>query len=293
MPICSMTGYGRSETLWKDSQLSIEVRSVNSRFLETTVKLPKQLAHLETQVRSTIRSRITRGSVSCFVNLNQGERSNQHSSYNERAVAEYLRVAAEIQAKFHLTGEVNISQIMALPDLFQSNDSSEDSQELESLVISTLEKALDAFVAMRLQEGGNLATDLHVRVNRLDQILDQVAVLDPTRIRYWRDRFEARLKELLGDAGLDPVRVLQEASVIADRLDITEEITRFKSHNQLFRKALGEDANQGKKLNFILQEMGREANTLGTKCQTAEIAALAIALKDEVETIREQVQNIE
>ena len=126
-----------------------------------------------------------------------------------------------------------------------------------------------------------------------DKILDEIQQLDPERIVEWKKKFEERLKALVGNAGIDPVRVVQEASIIADRLDINEEITRFKSHNKLFLSTLELGANQGKKLTFILQEMGREANTLATKCQSAKIAALAIQLKDSVETIREQTMNIE
>lgn len=288
-----MTGYGRSDSSFRDNSFSVEVRSVNSRFLETSVKLPKSLAHLEAVVRNAIKSHITRGSLSCFVNMAQGEKDAIPLTYNERLVTEYLRVAREIQSTHRIPGEVTISQILQLPDLFQFTDNGDDSVALEAHLLAELEKALEALKAMRIQEGQNLAADLRSRVLKLDSILDQIAILDPERITYWRDRFQSRVQELMGESKLDPVRVLQEASIIADRLDITEEITRFKSHNQLFLKALEEPANQGKKLNFILQEMGREANTLGTKCQTAAIAALAIGLKDEVETIREQVQNIE
>jgi uncharacterized protein (TIGR00255 family) len=146
---------------------------------------------------------------------------------------------------------------------------------------------------MREKEGLNLKKDLEARVHEMDTILDEVKVLDPERIVEWKQKFEERLQKLVGEAGLDPVRVTQEASIIADRLDINEEITRFKSHNKLFLATLEQGANQGKKLTFILQEMGREANTLATKCQSAKIAALAIRLKDSVETIREQTMNIE
>jgi len=288
-----MTGYGRSDSSWRDAQFTVEVRSVNSRFLETSVKLPKSLVHLEALVRNTVRAHITRGSVSCAVTMNQGEKDSVPVAYNERLVTEFLRVTRELQAKHNLSGEITISNVLTLPDLFQFTDGGDDAKGLEAHLVSELEKALEALKKMRMEEGENLAKDLSARVARLDTILDEVAVLDPTRIQYWRDRFQSRVTELMGDSTLDPVRVLQEASIMADRLDITEEITRFRSHNQLFVKALSDGTNQGKKLNFILQEMGREANTLGTKCQTAQIAALAIALKDEAETIREQVQNIE
>jgi len=288
-----MTGYGRSDSTFRNTSFSVEVRSVNSRFLETSCKLPKNLAHLEAIIRNTLRTKVTRGSLTVIINIGQGDKEAVPVAYNEKLVQEYLRVAREIQTRFSLAGEITINQVLTLPDLFQFNDSGNDATEFEALLISQLEIALDELTKMRILEGKNLADDLRARVHKLDGILAQIATLDPERIVYWRDRFQSRIQELMGESSLDPVRVLQEASIIADRLDITEEITRFNSHNKLFLKALDEPANQGKKLNFILQEMGREANTLGTKCQTAAIASLAIALKDEVETIREQVQNIE
>ena len=164
---------------------------------------------------------------------------------------------------------------------------------MEDLIHASLNRALQSLMQMREKEGLNLKKDLEARVYEMDKVLDEVRVLDPERIVEWKQKFEERLKALVGEAGLDPVRVTQEASVIADRLDINEEITRFKSHNKLFLSTLELGANQGKKLTFILQEMGREANTLATKCQSAKIAALAIRLKDSVETIREQTMNIE
>lgn len=288
-----MTGYGRSDSTFADSPFSIEVRSVNGRFLETSVKLPKNLAHLETVVRSAVRAQVSRGSVSCLISMSQGERGNIPVAYNQALVGEYLRIAREIQSQHGIPGDISIKDVLALPDLFQFSDGGDISKALEAHLLAELDKALEALKAMRIQEGMNLSIDLRSRIQKLDSILDQIAVLDPERITYWRDRFQTRIQELMGDSALDPVRVLQEASVVADRLDISEEITRFKSHNLLFLQALDEPSNQGKKLNFILQEMGREANTLGTKCQTAAIASLAIALKDEIETIREQVQNIE
>lgn len=288
-----MTGYGKRESTVNGVSCQIEIRSVNGRFLDISCRLPRHLASLENTVRTNIRARLARGSVTCNVVLGQGERDTVPVSYSEPMVREYVRLAREIQSKFGLGGEIQIGQVLALPDLFSYSDSSAEGGELEAHILSEIDKALDAVIEMRLHEGNNLAQDLRARIHKIEGVLERIATLDPTRIQYWRDRFAERIKALMGESELDPVRVVQEASIIADRLDITEEITRFKSHNKLFVAALDDSANQGKKLNFILQEMGREANTLGTKCQSADIAALAILLKDEVETIREQVQNIE
>jgi len=288
-----MTSYGKRESTLQGVPCHIEIRSVNGRFLDISCRLPRHLAALENAVRTSIRTRLARGSVTCTVTIGQGERETVPISYSEPMVREFVRLAREIKDKFQLAGEVNISQVLSLPELFSYSDSSAEGGELEAHVLSEIDKTLDAVIEMRLHEGANLALDLRSRIQKIEAILERIATLDPARIQYWRDRFQDRIRTLMGEAELDPVRVLQEASIIADRLDISEEITRFRSHNKLFLAALDENANQGKKLNFILQEMGREANTLGTKCQSAEIAALAIQLKDEVETIREQVQNIE
>lgn len=145
---------------------------------------------------------------------------------------------------------------------------------------------------MREKEGANLASDLTARVNHLNAILDKIEILDPERIESWKVKFREKINTLMKDSNIDDVRLLQEACIMADKLDIHEEITRFKSHNKLFLEALAKGGAQGKNLGFILQEMGREANTLGTKCQSAEIAALAIELKNEIECIREQSMNI-
>ena len=228
-----MTGYGRSDSSWRNTSFNVEVRSVNSRFLETSCKLPKNLAHLEAVVRNTVRTKVTRGSITVIINLGTGDKDSVPVAYNEKLVQEYLRVAREIQTRFSLPGEVTINQVLTLPDLFQFNDSGNGAQEFETLLIQQLEIALDDLTKMRILEGKNLADDLRNRVHKLDAILEQIATLDPERIVYWRDRFQTRIQELMGESGLDPVRVLQEASIIADRLDITEEITRFKSHNQL------------------------------------------------------------
>ena len=288
-----MTGYGKRESTINGVSCQIEIRSVNGRFLDVSCRLPRHLTGLENAIRTSIRTRLARGSVTCSVNLGAGERETVPVSYSEPLIREYVRLAQEIQQKFGLAGEVRLENVLALPELFSYSDSATNAGDLEAHILSEIDKTLDAVVEMRLHEGANLALDLRTRVHKIEGILERIAILDPARIQYWRDRFSERIKILMGEAELDPVRVVQEASIIADRLDITEEITRFKSHDKLFIAALDESANQGKKMNFILQEMAREANTLGTKCQSAEIASLAILLKDEVETIREQVQNIE
>lgn len=287
-----MTGYGKDEFKLHGTQCTVEVRSVNNRFLEISCHLPKTFSHLEFSLKEEVKKFLSRGSVNLTVTLGESEEGAVPSGYSREAVEAFLKIARNIQKEYGISGEPTLEQVLSLPNVLQYGSES-DQKETEELLKSSLDRALKTLVQMREKEGLNLKSDLEARVRQMDCILDQIKTLDPERIIAWKEKFEERLKKLVGEAGLDPVRVTQEASIIADRLDINEEITRFKSHNKLFLSALETGTNQGKKLTFILQEMGREANTLATKCQSAKIAALAIQLKDSVETIREQTMNIE
>ena len=287
-----MTGYGKDEFKLHGTQCTVEVRSVNNRFLEISCHLPKTFSYLEFALKEEVKKFLARGSVNLTVTFGDSEEGSVPTGYSTEAVEAYLKIANDIKTKYHLTGEPTLEQVLSLPNVLVY-ESEEDQKETEELIKTSLDRALQSLVQMREKEGLNLKKDLEARVHEMDTILDEVKVLDPERIVEWKQKFEERLQKLVGEAGLDPVRVTQEASIIADRLDINEEITRFKSHNKLFLATLEQGANQGKKLTFILQEMGREANTLATKCQSAKIAALAIRLKDSVETIREQTMNIE
>lgn len=293
MSLLSMTGYGKSESNFQDTTCSVEIRSVNNRFLDITCKLPKELSYLESELKNIVKSKISRGSLNLFVTLGSGNSSSIPRSYNKELVEAYLQIAKEIQAKHGISGEVHLEHILSQPDLFTyKNDSTKEKALCEHL-IQEVDKAVDALIQMRIIEGKNLEKDLLNRLEILNKTLDKIEILDPERIVSWKEKFQDRLKVLMADTEIDPSRILLEASITADKLDINEEITRFRSHNNLFAKAIQEQGPKGKKLNFILQEMGREANTLGTKCQDAEIQSLAILLKDEIESMREQVMNIE
>lgn len=287
-----MTGYGKDEFKLRGTRCTVEVRSVNSRFLEISCHLPKTFSHLEFALKEEVKKFLARGSVNLTVTLGDGESEAIPSGYSKEVVEAFLKISQDIRREYDVSGEPTLEQILSLPNVLRY-DSEADWKETEALLTESLDRALGALVQMREREGQNLKSDLEARVHGMDEILDRVKTLDPKRIVEWKKKFEERLKKLVGEAGLDPVRVTQEASIIADRLDINEEITRFKSHNKLFLSTLETGKNQGKKLTFILQEMGREANTLATKCQSAKIAELAIQLKDSVETIREQTMNIE
>lgn len=292
MSIISMTGFGKSESTLNGTTCVIEVRSVNSRFLEISSKIPKNFAYLENDFKAIIKDKLARGSVNFSITLGEGNVGNIPVCYNEAAIAKFVDITKAMQAKYGITGEINLEHVLTIPEVLQFTDAGADNEAWATHLKAELSKALDGVIAMREKEGANLAIDLEKRVNHLNAVLDKVEVLDPQRIETWKVKFRERINALMKDSEIDDVRLLQEACIMADKLDIHEEITRFRSHNKLFLDALKKGGAQGKNLGFILQEMGREANTLGTKCQSAEIAALAIELKNEIECIREQSLNI-
>jgi len=286
MSIISMTGFGKSESTLNGVSCVIEVRSVNSRFLEISSKIPKNFAYLENDLKALVKDKLARGSVNMSITLGEGNVGNIPVCYNEAAISKFVEITKAMQAKYGIAGEIKLEHVLSIPEVLQFTDAGADNEAWEKHLKAELNKALDGVIAMREKEGANLAADLEKRVNHLNAVLDKVEVLDPQRIETWKVKFRERINALMKDSEIDDVRLLQEACIMAD------EITRFRSHNKLFLDALRKGGAQGKNLGFILQEMGREANTLGTKCQSAEIAALAIELKNEIECIREQSLNI-
>jgi uncharacterized protein (TIGR00255 family) len=265
---------------------------VNSRFLEISSKIPKNFAYLENDLKAQIKDKLARGSVNMSITLGEGNIGNIPVCYNDVAVAKFVEITKAMQAKYGIAGDIKLEHVLAIPEVLQFTDANADNEAWEKHLKAELDKALDGVIAMREKEGANLAADLTKRVAHLEDVLAKIEVLDPQRIETWKVKFKERVDALMKDSAIDDVRLLQEACIMADKLDIHEEITRFHSHNKLFLDALKKGGAQGKNLGFILQEMGREANTLGTKCQSAEIAALAIELKNEIECIREQSLNI-
>lgn len=287
-----MTGFGKSESTLQGVTCVIEVKSVNSRFLEISSKVPKNFSYLENDFKALIKDKLVRGSVNYSITLGAGNVGNIPVCYNEAAVSKFVEITKAMQEKYGIAGEIKLEHVLAIPEVMQFTDGGADNDIWEKHLKAELSKALDGVTQMREKEGANLASDLTARVNHLNAILDKIEILDPERIESWKVKFREKINTLMKDSNIDDVRLLQEACIMADKLDIHEEITRFKSHNKLFLEALAKGGAQGKNLGFILQEMGREANTLGTKCQSAEIAALAIELKNEIECIREQSMNI-
>lgn len=287
-----MTGYGKVDEILSEGELSVELKSVNSRYLELSLKIPRELQPYEFELKDLIGKQLRRGSVFCAINLNLNQKSAEGLSINEEQAVEYIALGKRLSQDMGLL-PLSVADLLKMPDVMNAATKAQLSPELWEKIKSAVLVCIDKVKEMRQAEGANLAEDLRQRLARIESALTEVEAHLPNRLSEHQEKLRQRLQKLLGEYQLDEQRLYQEVAVLVDKMDITEEIVRFRSHNQLFLQTLEADGPHGKKLNFLLQEMGREANTLGTKSLYAELQHIAISLKEEIETIREQVQNLE
>jgi uncharacterized protein (TIGR00255 family) len=291
--ISSMTGYGRAELVREDVKASVEISSVNNRFCDIQFRLPKALSPLESKLKETILSTITRGKISYTLNWEESLPITSYVKLNEEAADVYHTIMTQLKEKYNLSGEIRVDYFLNLPDLIKVEKEEYDVDKAWKVVHGVTLKALEEFNSMRKSEGARLAKDLKQRINHLEKTISEIEKLTPLNVDNYRKRLKARISELLADMAVDEQRVEQEVALMAEKCDVTEECVRFKSHNQQFLSALEEGGPVGKRLTFLLQEMNREANTIGSKALDAHISQKVIFLKEEIEKIREQVQNIE
>jgi uncharacterized protein (TIGR00255 family) len=289
----SMTGYGRADAEFGGARVEAEVRSVNHRYCEVGIRLPKFLAALEPQVRALVQERVSRGKVSLSVSWDGDGSTLGQLRLNEELAERYMRLFAELKARFALKGEVDLSLFVGLPDLLRWETPEVDEAEAWKFVRGLVGSAVDDLNEMKRCEGGALQVDLTQRIGLVDASLGRVRERASLQVATARERLRQRVNQLLEPGEIDPARLEQEVTLLADRIDITEECVRLDSHNRQFLALLAGPELAGRKLNFILQEMNREANTMGSKAADVEIVSEVIAIKEEIEKIREQVQNVE
>lgn len=291
--ISSMTGFGAADGIAGGTRVSVEIRTVNHRFFSPSLKLPAAYGRWEGELREMLRQRISRGHVTLSVRIDR-DPSAIALSIDEARFAQYLAAVRELQKKHSLEGPLDVSTILRLPDVVASQ-SEVVAPDAGDALAAIVRNAVDALVAMRQAEGAQLATFLTERVTLIESALARVEKRAPVRLREQHERVRRTVADLIGAAGADPQRVAQEIAILADRLDVTEELDRFRSHLSAFRETAGARTTEpvGKRLGFILQEMVREANTIGSKASDAEIQEDVIAIKEELERIREQVENLE
>jgi uncharacterized protein (TIGR00255 family) len=290
----SMTGFGSAEVQAASGRFLVEIRSVNHRFGEVLVRLPRELTPLEDRVRGVVLSRVSRGRVEVSImRNNRADRARSIRPDTELAAA-YAQVLTDLARVVGISGEVTLSQIAALPDVIKIEETPEDVESMWPLLAQGLDEALGALVSMREAEGARLVVDLRARLDRIEARAKEIEGRASAVVTEYAVRLRQRIAELLAEIPIDEQRLATEVAVFAERSDITEELTRLRSHVVQFREDLAGQAGAiGRKLEFVLQEMGREANTIGSKANDLEIARAIIAIKGELESLREQVQNVE
>ena len=291
--IRSMTGYGRGQQLLHGRSITVEIRSVNHRYFEFSCRTPRGCAFLEDRLKRTLQQAISRGKVEVSLALQTVESRGGAVAVDHALAGQYLTALRALAAEYGLTDDLTLSAVARLPDLFTVCRGEEDEEELAADVLSVLQEALDRFVAMREAEGERLRADVLSRLLALEEHLAFVEERSPQTVAEYRARLTAKLNELLGGAVADEARILTEAAIVADRLAVDEETVRLHSHIAQLRGILDCAEPVGRKLDFLVQEMNRETNTIGSKCSDTAIAGHVVEMKSEIEKIREQIQNIE
>lgn len=291
--IKSMTGFGRCEITENNRKFTVEMKSVNHRYLDVNMKIPKKLSFFEAAIRNELKSYIQRGKVDVFVTYEDFSESNVSVRYNRDTAEAYLQYLKQMAAEFGLENDVRVSTLARFPEVFSMEEQTVDGEELWRELLSALKGAAEEFVETRIREGENLKEDL---IGKLDQMLlevDFIARRAPVIVADYKQKLQDKVRELLEDSRIDEGRILTEVTIYADKVCVDEELVRLRSHIEATRAALTEGGSVGRKLDFIAQEMNREANTILSKTGDLEISDRAITLKTEIEKIREQIQNIE
>ncbi len=290
--VVSMTGFGKGDASDGRSRAVAEVRTVNSRFCDVALRIPSFLAPLEPRLKEVVQSAISRGRIEVTLSFEGAWAGVGTPVLNVEVARGYWEGLSRLRDALNIAGEIDIRTVAALPDVFQYTSNGLDPETAWSLVEKAATVALEQCNRMRRTEGELLRKDFEGRIGTLNRLLGQVEILAPARGAAGRDRLRERIAQLLTN-GIDEDRLATEVAILADRLDITEECVRFHSHNEQFLLSLQRDEPVGRRLNFLLQEMGREANTVGSKANDAAIAHLVVEMKEELERLREQVQNVE
>lgn len=288
----SMTGFGRASLESNGKNYIIEIKTVNNKYSDITVKSPKRLSFMEDKIRKQIANRITRGKVEVSVSFFDFSNKSKNVVLNKEIAKEYIKQLREIADENNLSENISVVEIAKLPDILNSIDSDND-EEITSEALQCLNMALDSLIEMRKTEGENIKQDLLIRIERVQNLVDKIAENSKGIVEEYVSKLEKRVKEILKTDVVDENRIAQEAVIYADKTSIEEELTRLNSHIVQFKELVNSDGPVGKKLDFMIQEMNRETNTIGSKAGSGEITKAVIDLKVELEDIREQIQNIE
>ena len=291
--IKSMTGFGRYEAADSDRKITVEMKSVNHRYLETGIKMPKKLNFYEAGIRNILKKYISRGKVDVFVTYEDFSENKVCVRYNEDLANEYMSVFKYMAEQFSIENDIKVSSLSRMPEVITMEDQENDDETVWKLLEEAVEKACIQFVDTRIAEGERLKTDMIDKLDNMAEIVDFIETRSPEVVNEYRNKLENKVKELLSDTTIDNGRIATEVTVFADKICVDEETVRLRSHMENTKATLLEGGSVGRKLDFVAQEMNREANTILSKASDLEITNKAILLKTEIEKIREQIQNIE
>ena len=291
--IKSMTGYGRAVETVNGREFTVELRSVNNRYLDCSVRLPRLLSFAEDSVKQAVKQSVSRGKVDVFISVHSEGGEEIKISLNENVLQGYLAAMNTMVEQFGVSDDISVSALSRLPEVFTMEKPEVDEKQLQQDLLSVVAKALESYDAMRCTEGQALDRDLR---NRGETILGYVAQIEEGNVQTvsdYRARLEAKMKEVLANTAIDENRILTETAIFADKVAVDEETVRLRSHLEQMNTMLSGGGAVGRKLDFLLQEMNREANTIGSKCTDVRLARIVVEIKAELEKIREQTQNIE
>lgn len=291
--IKSMTGFGRSEIVKGNRKISVEIKSVNHRYLEAGIKMPKKLNVFESRMRDLLKKYAARGKIDIFINYEDDSENQVNLKFNQNIADEYMTIFNNMSEKYNLKNDMTVGGLARFPEVITMDEVQEDEEELWHFIEEAMKAALEQFVNTRILEGENLKKDLLGKLDHMDELVAFVEKRSPEIMKEYRSKLESKVKELLGDTTIDESRIATEVIIYADKICVDEETVRLRSHIEHARKCLNEDGGIGRKMDFIAQEMNREANTTLSKANDIEISNAAIDLKTEIEKVREQIQNIE
>ena len=291
--IKSMTGYGRAVETVNDREFTVELRSVNNRYLDCSVRLPRILSFGEDAVKQAVKASVSRGKVDVFITVRSEGGDEAQVTLNKAVLQGYLDAMRQMVDEFGVRDDIQVSTVSRLPEVFQIEKPQVDEEQLLSDLMGVVSKALEGYDAMRCTEGKALEQDLRSRGDTILELVGQVEQGNAQTVSDYRARLENKLKEVLENTNIDESRILTEAAIFADKVAVDEETVRLRSHLKQMNSMLSAGGAVGRKLDFLLQEMNREANTIGSKCTDVALARIVVDIKAELEKIREQTQNIE
>ena len=293
--IKSMTGFGRCEAEINGREITVEIKSVNHRYFEFSCRTPRGYGFLDDKLKSYVNSRVSRGKIDMFVTIGANDEAPSEVTVNHQLVSGYINAMKEISDTYGVENDVTVVSLSRFPDVFTVHKPAEDEEQITNDVLSVAKTALDSFISMRETEGEKMKADILSRANTILSIVGEIEERSPQTVAEYEERLLERIKQTLEDydVEIDEQRVLTEVAVFSDKVAVAEETVRLRSHFEQLNKFLEYDEPVGRKIDFIIQEMNREANTIGSKVQDAVLAHKVVDIKSEIEKIREQVQNIE